>query len=55
MGKTKKIEPINTDKDGCCSCLKANYYKMGGANFLNHSNDGLKATGVIEYEETDNR
>ena len=24
---------LNTDKDGNCSCLKANYYKMGGSKF----------------------
>ena len=22
--------PHNADKDGCASCIKANYYKMGG-------------------------
>jgi hypothetical protein len=25
-----EVIPLNTDKDGNCSCLKANYYKMGG-------------------------
>lgn len=39
-------EPINTTADGCASCLKAGYYKMGGANFLQHTNDGFKATAV---------
>lgn len=40
--------PYNTDTEGCASCIKANYYKMGGANFIGHTNDGLKATCVIE-------
>lgn len=43
--------PLNTDKDGCCSCLKANYYKMGGVNFLSHTNDGFKATCIMEEKE----
>ena len=30
----KQIIPINTDKDGCCRCLKADYYKMACTNFL---------------------
>lgn len=28
-----KITPLNTDIEGNCSCLKANYYKMGGGKF----------------------
>lgn len=44
----KEIIPHNTDKDGNAACIKANYFKMGGANFLGHPNDGLKATCVIE-------
>ena len=44
----KKVIPHNTDKDGCANTLKANYYKMGGANFLGHTNDGFKATCIIE-------
>ncbi len=44
----KKIIPHNVDKDGCASTLKANYYKMGVANFLGHTNDGFKATCIIE-------
>jgi hypothetical protein len=46
-----EIIPHNTDKDGCASCIKANYYKMGGANFLKHSHDGRKATCIIEIYE----
>lgn len=49
--KVKQI-PLNTDKEGCCSCLKAGYYKMGGANFLGHSNDGFKATCIMEIKES---
>lgn len=50
--KKKIIIPHNTDKDGNANTLKANYYKMGGANFLGHTNDGFKATCIIEiYEE----
>lgn len=44
---------MNTDKDGCASCIKANYYKMGGANFLGHPGDGLKATCIIEIYDTE--
>lgn len=44
----KLIEPYNTDVDGNCFCLKANYYKMGGANFIGHTKDGFKATCVME-------
>lgn len=40
--------PINTDKYGNCSCIKAAYYKMGVANFLKHQNDGFKATCIME-------
>lgn len=51
-----KIRLLNTDKDGCASCIKAQYYNMGGANFLGHTNDGFKATCVMEvYEEGDIR
>lgn len=42
------ITPLNTDTEGNCSCLKANYYKMGGANFLGHTKDGFKATCIME-------
>lgn len=45
------IIPLNTDIEGNCSCLKANYYKMGGANFLGHTKDGFKATCVMETTE----
>ena len=43
--------PINTDKEGNCSCLKANYHKMGGVNFLSHTNDGFKATCIMEINK----
>lgn len=49
----KLIEPYNTDVDGNCFCLKANYYKMGGANFIGHTKDGFKATCVMEVIERD--
>ena len=45
--------PLNTDVDGNCFCLKANYYKMGGANFIGHTSDGFKATCVMEVIERD--
>ena len=41
-----KQEPINTTAEGLASCLKSDYCKMGGANFLHHTNDGFKATAV---------
>ena len=51
----KIIIPHNTDKDGCATTLKANYYKMGAANYLRHTN-GFRATCVIEiYEEQEIR
>ena len=46
-----EVIPLNTDKDGNCSCLKANYHKMGGVNFLRHSNDGFKATCIMEINK----
>ena len=48
------IIPLNTDKDGNSLCLKANYFKMGGANFVGHTNDGLRATCIMEeIKDTD--
>ena len=47
-----EIIPINTDREGNCLCLKAGYYKMGMANFVRHPNDGLKATCVMELQES---
>lgn len=46
-----KITPLNTDIEGNCSCIKANYYKMGGANFIGHTKDGFKATCIMEVNE----
>jgi hypothetical protein len=51
----KKIIPLNPDKDGNARTIKADYYKMGVANFLFHPNDGFTATCVIEYEEESDR
>ena len=48
---TNNITPHNTDREGNCLCLKANYYKMGMANFVGHTSDGLKATCVMELQE----
>lgn len=45
---------FNTDEDGCCRCLKANYYKMGWTNFTRSvlgARDGFIATAVIEIDE----
>lgn len=47
------IIPLNTDVKGNCACIKANYYKMGGANFIGHSKDGFKATCIMEIIERD--
>lgn len=44
---------LNTDEDGCCRCLKANYYKMGWTNFTRSvlgARDGFIATAIIEYD-----
>ena len=61
----KKIQiPINTDAEGNCRCIKANYYKMGCTNFIRESGgskDGFVATCVLEIvyedalEESDSR
>lgn len=50
---SKKVIGHNTDTDGNSRCIKADYYKMGVANFLYHPNDGFTATCVIEYEVED--
>lgn len=41
--------PINTEPDGSCKTIKAQYYKNGVANFVRGGHYG--ATGVIEYYE----
>lgn len=49
---------LNLGTDGSARCIKANYGKMGLANFLNHGKDGFGATCILEYEteeDTDNR
>lgn len=49
---------LNLSIDGSARCIKANYGKMGLANFLNHGKDGFGATCVLEYEteeDTDHR
>ena len=53
---TRKQIGINLGKGGVARCIKANYGKMGLANFLNHAEDGFGATCVFSYEEdSDNR
>ena len=45
---------LNTDEGGCCRCLKANYYKMGLANFTREllgKKDGFIATAIIEIRD----
>lgn len=44
-----KVIPINTDVDGNCRTIKAQYYKNPLANFIHRGGHG--ATGVMEYEE----
>lgn len=48
---------LNTDENSCCRCIKANYYKAGGANFLRWwagARDGFVVTAVLEiYDEKD--
>lgn len=48
MKESKMYKTINGDKDDNCACIKANYYKMGRANFIGHQCDGLKATAIAE-------
>lgn len=43
---SNNTEPFNTDKDGLCRTIKAQYYKNGMANFKDNGSFG--ATGVIQ-------
>lgn len=47
----REIMPINTDKDGCCRCIKAQYANCICANFAR--DDGMTATAIMEiwYED----
>lgn len=47
----KRNRGVNTEYDGCCRTLKANYWKTSLANFL-HTND-WGATGAKEICETE--
>ena len=38
-------------RGGAARTIKADYWKMGTANFVFHTNDGYAATAVVEYEE----
>ncbi len=46
---------FNTDTQGNSLTLKANYYKMSAANFLEHKKDGFKATGIMEQTNSKSR
>lgn len=48
-GVNAVVEGISTTKEGDALAIKAGYYKFYGANIVGHD-DGMKATGVIEYE-----
>lgn len=50
LKEMKDIRPFNTDKEGLCRTLKAQYYKNGAANFLNKDGGSFAATGVIEKD-----
>jgi len=45
---------LNITDDGCAYCIKADYYKMGYANFMNHTKDGFKATGIKVIDMNNN-
>jgi hypothetical protein len=47
----KIIMPLNPYKDGTCRTIKAQYHQSSRANFIRQ--DGLGATGVIEFYETE--
>lgn len=49
----KEQEIMNGTADGLCPTLRANYFKMGAANFVGRdkSEDGLSAPCVIEKED----
>lgn len=44
---SKKAVPFNTENDGSCRTIKAQYYKNGFKNFFLGGDYG--ATGVFEY------
>ena len=46
----KVFVPVNAAM-GVSRTIKADYYKMGVANFLFHANDGYAATAIlVKYE-----
>lgn len=46
-----KVYTINGCEGNCSRTIKDDYFKMGVANFLWHTNDGYAATAVmIQYE-----
>lgn len=47
----KSVTPYGTEKDGTCRTIKANYYKISQANFL--QNDDRIATGVVVPQLTE--
>lgn len=42
---------LTKEQGGAARTIKADYWKMGTANFVFHTNDGYAATAVVEYEE----
>ena len=47
----KVFVPVNAAMGGVSRTIKADYYKMGVANFLFHPKDGYAATVIlVKYE-----
>lgn len=46
----KRVVGVNTENDGVCRTLKAQYFKTGGVNFI--YTNGWGATGAMEIYET---
>ena len=49
--RRNRVIGLNTENDGVCRTLKAQYYKTGGINFLYRNDWG--ATGVMVIRETE--
>ena len=48
---SQAVQSTKGKRGGAARTIKADYWKMGTANFVFHTNDGYAATAVIEYEE----
>ena len=51
---SKKIIPLNVDKDGNARCITAGCYKFGFTNLMQVGWSGTTATIIAEVEEEEN-